>query len=905
MAARRVKRRSLGEMTRLLPTPLPLVRCHVTIFQAHLARASAWQQYGNHSQRMCAAANAESLCMVFASLSEVALCGWEDEPHTASLSDSMERTSRRAWPAAGWRAWLVAAVAATVAITCTLNSLKWIDRPFPGFFLWENFLVPAVGDTDWTGYQAGVPVPSRLIAADGEPVTSVPAVYRLAASLPVGTPVSYSFVAESGGPEITLSVPTMRLTVSEYVLTLGTYLGVGMLLTLLGLTVFFLRPDAPAARAMLSGGVLWGLYLVTAADIFGPAWFRPLCLLLQGVAPVSLLHLALTFPIQRDVLKRYPRLLWALYAAGCGIGVASNLVFSRSFAATLALNRVDALAMVINGVLLMASLAHSYFYSPSAAARQRVKIATFGGFAAFLIPIVGLFVFSLLGVGFPLNYFAMPLAFFPIAIGYAIVKHDLFEVDAIIRRTLAWAILTGVIAALYLGGVGTLEIAFTGHSGRVAQLVFLLSIVALFNPLRNRVQAAVDLLFARDRYDYRKTVTEVSQALTALLDLEAVVTRILRTITETIHVDFGAVWLRAAGAEYQLQAVGGARQVAALPQRVDETSPLVHRLEQQPQRILTEDDVAGRNGHLGAELGRLGATLLVPMTFERRLVGFLALGVKDSGHFYSREDLELLRTLASQGAVAVENARSYRALMRANEELRAAQSRLIEAERLAAIGELSAAVAHGIRNPVAGIKAAAQFANLELPSDHPLRENITDIISEADKLEGRIKTLLDFAKPFEPHPGRCRVEQIVGDALASLRVQISAQGIAVVTDLDPELPEAEVDYAQIEQVLLALLSNAVEAMPGGGKLRVSARLSADAERLCIEVADSGPGIPAEQLARVFKLFFTTKSSGTGFGLAVAKKIVERHGGTIGVQSTVGAGAHFTVELPRRLASAAS
>jgi signal transduction histidine kinase len=236
-------------------------------------------------------------------------------------------------------------------------------------------------------------------------------------------------------------------------------------------------------------------------------------------------------------------------------------------------------------------------------------------------------------------------------------------------------------------------------------------------------------------------------------------------------------------------------------------------------------------------------------------------------------------------------------LTRSNDELRTAQARLIEAERFAAIGELAAAVAHGIRNPVAGIKAAAQFASLDLPSGHPLRENIADIIGEADKLEARIKTLLNFAKPFEPRLVPCRVEPAVNYAVAALRSRMAAQGIALTVDLDPALPEAELDPAQIEQVLLALLSNAVEAMPTGGHLTVTGRVTEDGQRLRIVVMDTGPGIPPEQIGRVFELFFTTRSSGTGLGLAVAKKIVERHGGTIAVESGGGGGARFIIELP--------
>jgi signal transduction histidine kinase len=236
-------------------------------------------------------------------------------------------------------------------------------------------------------------------------------------------------------------------------------------------------------------------------------------------------------------------------------------------------------------------------------------------------------------------------------------------------------------------------------------------------------------------------------------------------------------------------------------------------------------------------------------------------------------------------------------LMRANDDLRAAQARLIEAERFAAIGELSAAVAHGIRNPVAGIKAAAQLALLDLAAEHPLRDSVRDIIDEANKLEARIKTLLNFSRPFEPHLAACRIAQVVGDAVASLRGQMAAHGVAARVALPPELPEVELDYRQIEQVFLALLSNAIEAMPAGGTITVTGRLGADGRQVHIDVRDTGPGIAPEQLPRIFTLFFTTKSSGTGFGLAVAKKIVERHGGTIEVESAVGQGTGFIITLP--------
>jgi signal transduction histidine kinase len=805
----------------------------------------------------------------------------------------MTSTAKRVWPAINWGIWAVAILAAAITVVSTINSLHWINQPFPGFFLWENLLVPAVGDTDWTGYEAGLPFPARLLEMNGQPVRSAAGVYDAAAGVPVSTNFTYRFAVDARAP-VELAIPTMRLSLPEYLWTLGNFLGIGLLLTILGFVVYRLRPDAAGARAMLVAGVTWGQYFVTAADIFGPGWFRPLCLVLQAMAPVTLAHLALTFPEERPLLQRHRRLLPAMYLLAFAVGIADNLMFHHWFAGTLWVNTLYSIGVVAAGVALIASLAYSYFAPPSPAARQRVKMAAIGGFAAFLLPIAGVAVFAVLGVSFPLNFLAMPLALFPAAIGYAIVRDDLFEVDAIIRRGVAWAILTVLIAALYLGGVGTLEVLLTGRSGRIAQLLFLLLVVALFNPLRNRVQAAVDFLFSRDQYDYRRTLGETSRALAALLDFDAVVERILRTITDTMHIDFGAVWLQRNG-RYELQAVSGTG-ATNLPQRIDGGSELIQQLERGAQEVFSE---TGANSHesIARELSHLGATLLVPMSFEQHLTGFLALGRKQSGSFYSSEDVGLLRTLANQGAVALENARSYRALERANDDLRSAQARLIEAERLAAIGELSAAVAHGIRNPVAGIKAAAQLASMDLPAEHPTRESITDILSEANKLEWRIKTLLDFAKPFVPHRGACGVDAIVADAAASLRMLMTANRVDFSTDLSPDLPEVQVDSAQIQEVLLALISNATEAMPNGGSITVRGRLSPEGAHLRLEVADTGPGIPPDHLQRIFKLFFTTKSSGTGFGLAVAKKIVEQHGGSIAVESEIGKGTRFTIDLP--------
>jgi len=512
------------------------------------------------------------------------------------------------------------------------------------------------------------------------------------------------------------------------------------------------------------------------------------------------------------------------------------------------------------------------------------------------VPVAGFFVFYLVGVTFPLNFVTFSIMLFPLAIGYAIVQHDLFEIDAIIRRTVAWAILTAVIAVVYLSGVGVLDVLFSGRIGRIAQLAFLLATVALFNPLRDRVQRAVDALFARDRYDYRATVRRASESLARLLDVDAIVSHILTTVTTAMRVESGTLWLRDGSGAYQLHGHAGITESASLPPQLAAQSPLVRRIEETPHTVLT-DEAAERAPAIGAELTALHAIVVVPIAFEGRPVGFIALGRKQSGQFYSGEDRGLLQTLTSQGAVAIENARSYESLADINAELRNTQAQLIHAERFAAIGEVSAAVAHGIRNPLAGIKAAARVAGIQLGSDHPAVDTIGDIVSESNKLEARIKALLDFAKPFEPHREPARVADLVADAAGALRSQMREHGVAFTATVG-DVPALSVDRAQLVEVLLVLMANAIEAMPQGGALQVDAAVEDGDTRVRIDVRDTGAGMSDAQQARLFHLFATTKPSGNGLGLAVAKKIIERHGGTISAHSAVGQGSCFTIVLPR-------
>jgi two-component system nitrogen regulation sensor histidine kinase GlnL len=231
------------------------------------------------------------------------------------------------------------------------------------------------------------------------------------------------------------------------------------------------------------------------------------------------------------------------------------------------------------------------------------------------------------------------------------------------------------------------------------------------------------------------------------------------------------------------------------------------------------------------------------------------------------------------------------------------EEQLRRSDRLAALGVLAAGVAHEVRNPLVGIRAAAQLMEREPAFAASLREFTGIIIRQVDRLNRIVSELLSFAgrQPFQRRP--CNINQILEEALHLLGSTLEGARILVVRRYDPEVPAVAGDPDRLLQVFLNLARNGGEAMANGGELTVRTRFERVAPQCggraaaVAEIADRGPGIPAEAQRQIFNPFFTTKSGGTGLGLPISVRIVEEHGGTIEVLSRVGEGTTFRVLLP--------
>jgi signal transduction histidine kinase len=502
------------------------------------------------------------------------------------------------------------------------------------------------------------------------------------------------------------------------------------------------------------------------------------------------------------------------------------------------------------------------------------------------------------------------------------LSRQLFAIDALVWRAAYYLVLTGAVGAAYVGAVVVFNLIL--QAGAVTEspafpVLFTFAVLLFFNPLRTRLQTFVDRVFSRMRYDGAQVLAGIGGELAGTLDRD----RIVALVQERVDAAIPNTGTRLLVNDPATSSFAGIAPA------------VVRRLAD--GRVVTAFDRPGTDDPNAADavragLAALGAEIAVPLVRRRELIGVLAAGPKRSGLLYGSTDVEFLRALANQAAIALGNARTYETLAELNArleervrdrtaeletanrevaaayaELKQAEVQLVQSEKMASLGRLVAGVAHEINNPVTFIATSveplrrrlARVAGEAPPEVAALlgeAGEIVDVMARgAERTAAIVKDLRSFSrldeatrKPVDLHEG---LEVTVRLLESRWRDRI------VVHREYGTLPLVECDAGQVNQVFMNLLANACDAIPGRGNVWVTTQAAADA--VTVTIRDDGNGMPADVVRRVFEPFFTTREvgSGTGLGLAISHGIVAAHGGRIDVESIPGRGSTFRVVLP--------
>lgn len=521
-------------------------------------------------------------------------------------------------------------------------------------------------------------------------------------------------------------------------------------------------------------------------------------------------------------------------------------------------------------------------------------------------------------------------SFIPLSVFFVgLFTHDLLDMGVWLRKGLVYSLLTALVTGIYALSITFADTLFSAHySGQTLwiQAGFFMLVVSALGPVKTRTQDAVDRLFFRGRTAYRQVITHASGFIATERNLDRIITRLSETLKAAMKIEACGLYLPAPETG-GFKRLGGGPQAAFIPA----ASPLIRALSERPRPVvksrMVQRSAAAEDGAFADCMDGIGAAVVLPLTVRMQLKGFLSLPEKRTGDLFSREDMDLLETLANQTALAIDNAqidarlrqlnasleervsRRTRELQQALHDKEKAQEQLIRSESLAAIGQLVAGTAHELNNPLASAKSLVQSTLEELAActgtgdELPVGELIEDL-AFADKEMGRaraiIASLLDLSRQTPADTEPVRLNAVVDDALQVLRPRIKRAKPKIVCDLSPDLPPVTGNHANLGQVVLNLIQNALDAV-GENEGRVWVRTGYDpaTDHVVFSCQDSGPGVADAIRKDIFKPFFTTKpvGQGTGLGLYICHEIVGRHGGTLSLAAPSGPGSRFLVRLP--------
>lgn len=301
--------------------------------------------------------------------------------------------------------------------------------------------------------------------------------------------------------------------------------------------------------------------------------------------------------------------------------------------------------------------------------------------------------------------------------------------------------------------------------------------------------------------------------------------------------------------------------------------------------------------------------IMLPLSTIRRTLGVVLILTPIEESSITQENVKLLSMLAKQCSLVMENTLLYEDLREKHESLQKAQDQIVQAERLASIGRLTAGASHEILNPLNIISGHVQLLLMDKDQNPRVSKYLNIMREQSDRISKIVKGLLQFSHYTKQTIGKVSINDVIEKMLSQVKYRVEFEGIEIVEDLDPNMPPVLGDKERLSQVFFNIMLNARDAMPRGGTLKISTRALADDSHLSgkcdvieIRFQDTGCGISQENIGKVFDPFFSTKEDGKwdGLGLSISYGIIKDHGGAINVESEVNKGSNFTVFLPAEI-----
>jgi len=603
------------------------------------------------------------------------------------------------------------ALVIAISVLYLYNIIKWAAYPDFGFGFRSATGIDVVGMVSEQGRKAGIELGDRFLKVNGKTFSNIEK-FRAAMNREVGEKNTY--LIERNGQRLEITIPVVAKGLKRSFSESGFLYLLGLCYILIGTLVFLMKSHRRTSWIFFIFATTFGLFLayLRRAGTMAPFWLETVSIIIYCFTPAVFIHLAISFPEERRLLRKLPHVQFLPYTAAIILFVCIRYATPTILDTPKTLYIATVGYMLLGVLVFVGSCLQLWLASRSEIVKLRAKMILLGFAISASVPLLDYVSNAVLGVYVlpSYNYYLPFFIVFPVFVGYSIIKHDLFDFDAIIKRTYGYVLTTGTIAGMYGLFVFVSNLAF--GSFEIAKspafpLVFVLAVVFLFNPVRNRLQKFIDRVFYRLEYDYQETVQKISETMRSLLNLDQIGKAMMDTALGAMFIDSGSViLLNKERAAYECLLSAGERErrvprpagetapptgkeiekgdilledqasepskgvAAAATEEIDPgiltlklpvDEPLIQKMAERKREVTIYDiqeDPFFEDEREGCQeaFDKMEATLIVPLVYEDRLTGLMSLGQKKSGKFYRREDINLLNTLANQGAVAIENA---------------------------------------------------------------------------------------------------------------------------------------------------------------------------------------------------------------------------------------------------------
>jgi class 3 adenylate cyclase len=589
-----------------------------------------------------------------------------------------------------------------IALLYFYNMEKWAKKPDYGYALRSATGFNIIGVVTQAGQLAGLKTGDQILKINNQPVKSIKDIREKLNRQPGGKNL---YIIDRDGTRVEITIENHPLGFARVFMRSGYNYVTGLCYIFIGILVFLMKPYYRASSIFYLFCITFGslLFFLFRVGRLEPSWFGTVHIFLYTFSPAMFINLSLSFPERRNIAVKLPYLSILPY-------ILSSILFAGIRSTTsemLGIPKIWFLMLMAYFVpsvfIFLFSCLHAWLWSTSEIVRVRSKLILLGSALTASLPLLDTLANAIFNVYLvpDFNYYLPFLIIFPLVIAYTIIKHNLFDIDATIRRTFGYILATLGIALLYTIFIYVPSMVFGMFrlSQSPVYLVFItVLILFFFSVIRSRIQRVIDRIYYRVEYDYHDAIRKISDKMRSLMKLDEIGKTMIDTIRNTIFIDSGCVMLLDAenhcfkclissedivqkkplekkpGVTRKIEdsvqklpiglkktkAIADHPNPAALEISIDE--PFLRTIAKKKALVtcydIQEDPYfqAERQSH-EEFFKKVNATLIVPMVYKEKLTGLLSLGRKKSGKFYCQEDINLLMTLANQGAVAIENAK--------------------------------------------------------------------------------------------------------------------------------------------------------------------------------------------------------------------------------------------------------